>query len=403
MLKHCNTDGLKRWIGAINLEPVRCAELTEDQIWSEAQPHEHIWQTRRFLGTPAFYPVYQWREYYSYSPLSLLLKKGRFNLDPEIVQLLVAKELIYLSTSGTLDREIKRLGGPMRVRPILSTPELFARAIADALRKDISHIEAAHKGTTNVILCGGMDSLNLLFLSWKNPVVIVSAEPNYPLVKQFIAEHSLPFEVRELEDSDQMLPQEILANFCRNNLEHCRWGPALAEIARNYDGELIFWKGQLGGTLMTPRWADFTNPAGNDWAYLKTICSISRGRGEYRIRACLRKYGAAQWRTVDNLWKRGAMWQGAHMSLIRQLTGALTLSAYHGPAMRRVLEQVDFNKAVPYDIRPLIGEYLYGKPVSCPRINPGPPLSKIRSGVSGPQSFLEVLQSAGIPGANSEK
>ena len=91
------------------------------------------------------------------------------------------------------------------------------------------------------------------------------------------------------------------------------------------------------------------------------------------------------------------MWQGTHMSFLRQLTGALTLSAYHGMEMRRVIEEVDLNRAVPYDIRPLIGELLYGGPVRYPADNHGPEPSMIRRGISQLQAFLDVLQCTGIP------
>lgn len=388
---------LKRWIDAIDTEPVRCDELTEEQVWSENQIQ--IWQARRFRGTPSFYPVYQWWDYYSYSPLTLLLRKGSLDLDLKVSALIDTDGWNYLSSAGTVDSEIKRLGGPMIPRFRIRSPEQYASAIAQALRKDIARVEAQHPDTTNVVLCGGKDSLNLLFLPWKNPVLVASAAPNYVLVKQFIADHALPYDIIELKDDDSsLLPQEVLVNFCRNNLEHCRWGPALDQIAKSLNNKLIFWKGQLGGRLMNPRWATYTNPFGqNDWNGLKRVCSLWGGRGENRMREFLKNSGITQWRTFHAYWGCGAMWQGAHLSFIRQLTGALALSAYHGAEMRRIVEQVDLSRAVPYDIRPLVGEMLYGKSVRYPEDNHGPEPSSIRRGISHLQAFLDVVQSADIP------
>ena len=388
---------LKRWIATIKIEPVRCEELTEEQIWTDNKTQ--IWQAHRFIGSPAFYPVYQWRNYYAYSPLMLLLQKGSLDLDLKVSRRIAANGWNYLSSTGTLDNEIKRLGGPMIPKFRIHNPKQYAQAIAEALKRDVARIEDANPNYINVILCGGKDSLNLLFLPWKHPVIVASAAPNYVLVKQFIADHALPYDIIELKDDDRsLLPQEILVNFCRNNLEHCRWGPSLVQISQNLGGQLIFWKGQLGGRLMNPRWATYTNPLGeNDWNGLKRVCSVWGGRGEIRMREILKISGITQWRTFHAYWSCGAMWQGAHLSFIRQLTGALTLSAYHGAEMRRVVEQVDLNRAVPYDIRPLIGELLYGGPVRYPADNHGPEPSMIRRGISHLQAFLDVLQSVGIP------
>ena len=283
-------------------------------------------------------------------------------------------------------------------RSRIHTPEQYANAIVEALRKDTARVEAGHPSSTNVILCGGKDSLNLLFLPWKNPVIVASAPPNYPLVKQFIQDHNLSYDILELNDNDDsMLPQEILINFCRNNLEHCRWGPSLVQLANDFGGKLIFWKGQLGSILMNTNWWHYTDPPGNDWTGLKRVCAIWGGRGEYRMREILKECGMTQQRAFHSQWSRGAMWQGAHLSFLRQLTGALTLSAYHGTAMQRVIEQVDLNRAVPYDIRALIGELLYGNPVKYPLGNPGPEPSAIRKGISHLEPFLEILELAGIP------
>ncbi len=87
-------------------------------------------------------------------------------------------------------------------------------------------------GWTNIILCGGKDSLNLLLLPWKNPVVVASLHPNYPLVAEFIREHNLNCDLIELDDEYEAdRDREILINCCRNDLAHCRWGGHLSAVS----------------------------------------------------------------------------------------------------------------------------------------------------------------------------
>jgi hypothetical protein len=106
--------------------------------------------------------------------------------------------------------------------------------------------------------------------------------------------------------------------------------------------------------------------------------------------------GATQRLTVRSLWHRGAMWQGAHMSMLRQLTGALVLSGYHGPAVRGVMAAVDFRRAVRRDVRPLLAEVLHRRPVRFPDVNPGPPLSQHRRGASHLAPFVRELEAIGV-------
>lgn len=390
-----NNNELDRWVASIDLDPVKCDELTQEMIWSDNKAH--LWQAKRFSGSPSFYPVYRWRDYYSYSPLVLLLKKGTFELDEQVANRILTEGRNYTSSNGTLDREIKRVGGPKVPRFQIRTPEEYAKAISEALKKDIARMEALHPGKTNVIMCGGKDSLNLLLLPWKNPVVVASAAPNYELVKRFLADNDLSYRLIELTDNDtSTLEKEILINFCRNNLEHCRWGGALTRITNDFGGNLIFWKGQLGSTLMNITWPVYVDPPGKDWDGVKRLCALWGGRGEYWLRNAFKNTGITQFRTFRTRWVRGAMWQAVHLSFLRQLTGALFISAYHGPEMQRVIDRVDMNRAVPYDIRPMIGELLYGRPVRYPSDNPSPQSSQIRKGISDLATFMNVLRSVGI-------
>lgn len=84
------------------------------------------------------------------------------------------------------------------------------------------------------------------------------------------------------------------------------------------------------------------------------------------------------------------------MSIMREVTDCLVLSAYHGPAATRILGQVDLWTAAARDIRPAMGLALHGQPIAYPADNPRPPLSEHRSGFHRPEHFLALLRAGGI-------
>lgn len=364
------------------------AELTESAIWSDH--NAAIWQADRFVGSPAFYPVYRYENYYSYSPLPLILLKGNLRLNSRAAKAVSRPDFRFYGGSDTIDKEIVRIGGPPIPGFGIVDADTYASRLAEAMCKDVASVEAAHPGYTNVILCGGKDSLNLTLLPWTNPVIVASAAPNYALVQAFMADNDLSFDlIRLVDEDDSLLQREILVNCCRNSLEHCRWGPQLETMSRTNNGRTIFWKGQLGDILMTKYWKDF--------AYKYSLFTKPlRKRGAGPFRYCLEESHITQRLTYKNLWTVGAMWQGSHNSILRELTDALVLSAYHGPAVQEVWSQIDLNRAVQQDIRPDVGAHLHGDVVVYPAKNPGPPPSEIRRGISDVQTFLKSLRSIGI-------
>ncbi|MGD2153735.1 MAG: hypothetical protein PVG79_10755 [Gemmatimonadales bacterium] len=367
-------------------------ELSELDVWGRQGPD--VWRAERFFGPrPYFYPIYRHGDLYSYSPLSLILLKGRLDLDRGFARQVSSPWFRYYSGTATVDREIERIGEPLDPTFRIKDTDHYIDALADALRRDVADAEARLPGTTNIVLCGGRDSLALLLLPWKNPVLVASGAPNFELVERFIAEQSLGCDLVELRDDGSLLNLEILVNCCRNRLEHCRYGPHLRSLAESFDRKVVFWQGSLADTFTTPYWRRYRHKSRGLKRLLERTADKIECRREWnRERATVR-----QWRYFDALWRRGAMWQGAHHSIIRQLTGALTLSAYHGPAMREVLRSVDLFTAVPHDIRPQLGARLFGAPVAYPETNPGPPKSGFRKGHSHLKPFLKRLSALGIP------
>lgn len=375
-------------------------QLSVDDLWS--RHGATMVRAKRFVGGADFYPVYQHGDLYSYSLISLILRKGHLRLNRRFARQVAQPGFLYSSGTDTLDREIVRLGGPPPCEFTIRTKEDYARHLADALRHDAQGIESVHPGHTNIILCGGKDSCNLLLLPWKNPVLVASAPPNYELVKGFVAANGLRLDVVPLDDAnDSLLPVETLANCTRNNLEHCRWGYHLAELSEQLDRRVVFWKGQAGDLVMTPYWKRWHHTAGGvgttrDPRVAQAFVRYAARRLP-KVGRLIQSSGLAQRLLFQSLWSRVAMSLGSHMSLIRQLTNALVLSAYHGPAVRAVLSRVDLHRSVQEDVRPLVGRHLHGRPVVYPATNPGPPPSVHRRGASHLQPFLSALAAAGIP------
>jgi len=371
-----------------------CNDLSEQMMWSKN--NTIIWQADHFIGSPNFYPVYRYQNYYSHSLLSLILLKGGLRLNFHAAKKVSNPNFTYYSGMDSIDKDIIRIGGPTKCRFKIKDADIYARKLAEAMVEDIATIEADHSGFTNILLCGGKDSLNLSLLPWSNPVIVASAPPNYDFVKTFMADNRLSYDVVQLDDNnDSLLECEVLVNCCRNNLEHCRWGPDLKKLSQAFNGKIIFWKGQLGDVMTTPHWKNYpySHPP---YGKIRQMMRIFGRSGSKILRRWFEGVKATQWLVFKTLWYRSAMWQGAHMSIIRQLTDVLVLSGYHGPAVQKVWSQVDLNRAVQEDIRPIVGKYLHGGPVSYPSTNPSPPPSKIRKGMSHLQPFLKALRSVGI-------
>jgi hypothetical protein len=357
--------------------------LTSSDVW--ARGGNAVFSAPRLSDAPSFYPVYRMGNLYSHSPIGLVAHVGDLEIDPEVAARIGRGDRRYWSGSGTLDRRISRVGAPRISTRALRDRDEFRTRLVDALCADVAAAEARHAGFTNAILCGGRDSLNLLLLPWKNPVIVLSASSNFALVQRFIADNGLSLHVKELKDEDRsLLDAEVLANMCRLDLQHCRWSGELRAIAKEHGGRIIFWKGQLGDSLLTAKWRVYTHPSK---ARRFVRLPLLRGLTSSAL------YQGYFWWSQHN---RGGMWQGTHMSLLRDLTGALVLSSYHGPAVSDLLAEVDLSATHTEDLRPLLGERLAGAPVKYPATNPGPPVSSFRAGLSDVRRMMMSAQAAGL-------
>lgn len=386
----------ERHLGRATQPPQECDLLTEVSLWGQ-HGAAAIWRPKRVDLNPSFYPVYRWRDLYSYSLVALVLRKGRLEVNPRAIRAALRPEFQYWGGNETLDSEISRLGSPHRSEPHITSPHEYARRLAVALRQDTADIERFHPAHTNTILCGGKDSLNLLLLPWQNPTIAMSAAPNFPLVCKFVEQNRLSVEVQRLEDSEdpEVQEEEAFLGCCRTDLAHWRWGTHLRQVARDRGPNLLFWKGQVADLYTTPKWKAFVDPPAKLAIYSrKAYRMLSRHLPAALDRAVGR---LLQPSVIRSTWTRCAALQGSHMEFLRELTGCLFLSAYHGPNVQRILCEVDLASAARFDMRHLVGRELAGREVVYPSENPAPPPSPFRTGLGAPAQFFELLDRIQFP------
>ncbi|MBW1723379.1 MAG: hypothetical protein JRJ78_15150 [Deltaproteobacteria bacterium] len=375
---------MRRLIGELR-ERVRshtetCEVLTEDMIWR--RHGTLLWKARKFEGSPVFYPVYRCGELYSYSVLALILHKGFLNLNGNAVREAEGRDFMYLSGLETIDTEIVRLGGPHRCGFGITDTDEYARRIARALVSDVGRVEKEHPGYTNIVLCGGRDSMNLLLLPWKNPTVAASAEPNHRFVRRFISENDLGYRLIHLEDpyEEATLDREILENCCRADLAHWRWGVSLKRLSDEYGRKVLFWKGQVADLYTTSKWKVFMHrPRRGHLLARKVYRRLGGGLLPQRLNRAIGR--RIQPGVIRDTWDRCAMLQGCHMGFIREIADCLVLSAYHGPEVVKVFEEADLASVSREDMRDRVGRILHGEKVRYPPQNPAPPVSRIRVGL----------------------
>ena len=368
--------------------------ITGEDIWR--RHGSNLYVSQRFSGSPGFYPVYRWEDYYSYSPLPLLLKKGEFSVSDRFFRDFDSFQDEVCRPNPLADADIERLGGPRALERRYTREADLIEALAASMNADVAAAEADNPDTTNYVLCGGKDSLNLLLLDWKNPVIALSAQPNFPLVRSFVEENGLSIEVRELEDrqNDSLTGREVAESFCMVDLKNWKWTDHLSEIASRHDRRVIFWKGQVADLYFTDYWRSYTHRRSKA---VKLMKRAYRKAAPY-MPSTLDRFIADRSRNdlALSIWNRAAVMQGAHLGFLRSICGALFLSAYHGPRTFDVVSAIDFHPAITRDIRPLVGNLLAGKEVRYPSSNPSPSGFDTRSALRSRQNFTEALANMGV-------
>lgn len=366
--------------------------LTEQDMWEDHGPL--IWQANQFIGLPSFYPVYRWENFYSFSVLALIIHKGSFS--PNLIVENLNNPLHIIPDNKTVDKEIARIGQAHKFDCDITDTLVYCKKVTDALIADTRKTESIKKGFTNLIMCGGKDSLNLLLLPWGNQVIALSAEPNYAYVCEFVRANKLNMQVMLLEDKydEAQLDDEILEGCCRVDLSHWRWGIHLREIVATLNSEVIIWKGLLGDVYLSETWKTYDyHISARRLFCLKVYKRVSRFLPAFINTAIGRRL---QKNVIRTTWEKSANQQGCHVGFLRSLCNCLVLSAYHGKNVSHVFSQVDLGAAVQRDVRDKIGELLLGRSVIYPKKNPGPAVSKFRINKHKLNLFINTLLKHGI-------
>lgn len=370
---------------------VQCVgEVTADKIWHSFEAD--VWKSPEFAGKlPDFYTVYRHKDYYSTSLLSLILHKRSLHVQPAIHRMLASKRFLHCPTNLCIDRDIVRIGRPLRSSPSLYTEDAIANAIAAGMVKDIRKVEQQFPGYTHVLMVGGRDSQNMTLLPWSQPVIVVSGQPNLPLVQEFVKRNKLPYPVEELTSDDSIDDSRMIAeSMCRVTLEHVRYLGKLRQIAGRLDYKVVIWSGQTGDIMQTQTWKHY-RPAPRRFKRL------------HRMKHEL--FMHSPWANqvyLNALWHKAAAWQGVCCSINRDLLKCPFLSCYHGPAMRQVAAEIDYT-AIEKDIRPMVAQHILGhgepllsRPVWYPDTNPGPPQRKLKHPRVPYKQLIQILASKGV-------
>ena len=146
------------------------------------------------------------------------------------------------------------------------------------------------------------------------------------------------------EENIEDLKKKIICGDLYSDPRHIRWMPTMTKIAGEFNDRCIFW----GGTMSAPAHV-YAGPYRADFSKDKTAFFRSH-------------------------FERTASWQGNYHQVFKNFTGLPYLSPYHS---REIWEEVYRHldpSAIPkeVDLRPAIGERLFGKPVRWILENPGP-------------------------------
>lgn len=350
--------------------------------------------THKVLNIPHFAPYYKCKNNEDVSILEMIKRKGYLKINPKAIRIIDHPDFLFCPPNTLIDSEIKRIKYNWKFDKIITQKDVFVSSISKAMIDDAKKIEDEYSDHTILALVGGKDSLNMLLLPWKNPLIVASAAPNYPLVKKFISDNNLKYDIIQLDDERNLnLEKEILINCCRLRLDNCRWTGHLSEIISFLNNKVVILIGQWGDNLLTDKWKknillppDF-HIQGRYNKLLKRISVFTN-----KLESTYSTNPDIQSLFFRNLWYESAHWQGVHMSFLYEYLGCPVLSIYHNEDVMKIICQTDYVKVVSTDLRSTIGDKIFGRKVIYPDKNPSPPVSRIRKDISGSKIFLDLIQ-----------
>jgi hypothetical protein len=350
--------------------------------------------TQQVLNIPHFAPFYKFKNDEDFSLLEMIKKKGYLKINTKAIKIIDHPDFLFCPPNTLIDSEIKRVEYSWKFDKIITQQDVFVSSITKAMIDDAKKIEDEYTDHTILALVGGKDSLNMLLLPWRNPLIVASAAPNYSLVKKFLSDNNLNYDIIQLDDERNLnIEKEILINCCRLKLDNCRWTGHLSEIVSAQNSKVVILIGQWGDNLLTNKWKKNILPPPDfhiQGRYNKLLYRLSALSNKFeRLYSSNPKIQSLFFR---NLWYESAHWQGVHMSFLYEYLGCPVLSIYHNDDVMKIISQTDYVKVVTTDLRPTIGDMIFGRKVIYPEKNPSPPVSRIRKDISGSKIFLDLIQ-----------
>lgn len=228
----------------------------------------------------------------------------------------------------------------------------------------VNKIERRYPDYHHVIRMGGKDSqLISLVPKVSDNWHVFSADPNYPIIKEFLEKNSIEFgqlfhHDNQNRESRSEFEKKIICSDLRGDPHHLRWLPQLTEIATYFDNKCIFWSGTEGDTL-------------------NSYHSAYHGVDDY----------------FDVHFTRAANWQSITHQVTKNYTGCAALSPYHSNQiwedLYRHYDPEMISKST--DLRPAIGEALFRDDVWWPDRNPGPAPYSYRFSVDLEEMYRSYL------------
>lgn len=270
-------------------------------------------------------------------------------------------------TTETVDRRIRKLR-PFEIvtanenridfspHRSLSDPNRYLDLAANLLREEISDIESRFPDRKHIVLVGGKDSQLICLVPKLNPKnwYIFSAEPNFPIVRDWISENNIDIgglfrhDGRNDESQDDF-ERKLICSDLYSSPVHIRYLPTLEKITQSLGSNCILWVGAM------PRGASFFDGRVHERELgSRTDTDFSTRFFRYHL-------------------EQFPYWQG---NITQTYANFLKQPVFCPYYMKRILNGVfahlDPTALESRDYRSEIGERLAGKPVVWPSANPGP-------------------------------
>ena len=290
-----------------------------------------------------------------------------------------SEEGLWYESWETIDKRVQKLRAFEQISParadIVFHPDyairdtkVLVRLGAYYMKKFVHDIENAFPDCEHVVMTGGKDSQLISLIPKLHPDRwhIFSAEPNYPLVSEWIAENNLRVSriIRHdnrNEESVKDLKKKIYCGDLCSNPRHIRWVFALKKVGDEFAHKCIFWAGTSGDPINR---------------YHSVYHAFSREH------------------FFDCHMRRAALWQGNYHQVVKNVTGCPLLSPYHSREIWNEL-YLHLDPSIMtegMDLRMQIGEELFGKPVRWIAQNPGPEPYRYKFSVDLYRAYLEQIR-----------